>query len=93
MGRVQTPNGWPFKPILLLLHPLTVQAVAGRRSGNMTLEGQKFYRMPRSFTKHRAKKHRSTLERLAREREGAVAAPIAAGNNWKLSQRVRIGSV
>jgi len=43
--------------------------------------------------KDMAKKHRSTLERLAREREAAVAAPIVAGNNCELTQCVGIGSV
>ena len=81
------------------VHSLTLAPIASA-GGSRAALWQVDSRRARRFTecldfliKDIAKEHRSTLERLAKEREDAVAAPIAAGNNRKLSQNVCIGSV
>jgi len=80
-------------------HSLTLAPIASAGGGRAALwqhdsrRGRRFTECLDILLKDTAKKDRSTLERLAREREAAVAAPIAAGNNCKLSQYVRIGSV
>jgi len=55
--------------------------------------GRRFTECLDFLLKEIAKKHCSILERVAREREAAVVAPIVAGNNRKLSQCVHMGSV
>ena len=80
-------------------HALTLPPIASAGGGRAALwqvdstRGRRFTECLDFLLKDIAKKHRGTLERLARGREGTVAAPIATGNNRKLSQCVRIGSV
>jgi len=80
-------------------HSVTLAPIASVGGGRAALwqnesrRGRRFTEFLDFLLKDIANKHRSTLERLARESEAAVVAPIGARNNHNWSQCVRIGSV